>query len=189
MARSGGHPPLPSPPLTVCISCRGKCSVTLLNETESLKSYLEREVRGGCGGGCPAGLGASPGFLWVQTLPLSNPPPRVPGWDTGLGMTVARTQTTLWLGLWSQRCPGSWGRRAPPTPPPWPQQCLQTACTFLGRRQPAGLCVLRPDWSALELVGDLEGRPVSGAPLSRYTSAPPTASRGGPAGMQLQMGW
>ena len=24
---------------------RGKCSVTLLNETESLKSYLEREVR------------------------------------------------------------------------------------------------------------------------------------------------
>ena len=26
------------------ISCRGKCCVTLLNETEALKSYLDREV-------------------------------------------------------------------------------------------------------------------------------------------------
>lgn len=25
-------------------SCRGKCCVTLLNETEALKSYLDREV-------------------------------------------------------------------------------------------------------------------------------------------------
>lgn len=32
--------------LTSLLFCRGKCSVTLLNETESLKSYLEREVRG-----------------------------------------------------------------------------------------------------------------------------------------------
>lgn len=29
--------------MMVC-SCRGKCCVTLLNETEALKSYLDREV-------------------------------------------------------------------------------------------------------------------------------------------------
>ncbi|KAG8514455.1 Metastasis-associated protein MTA1 [Galemys pyrenaicus] len=43
----GPHPPGPSPPgwthCSLTPSCRGKCSVTLLNETESLKSYLERE--------------------------------------------------------------------------------------------------------------------------------------------------
>lgn len=30
---------------TILSSCRGKCCVTLLNETEALKSYLDREVR------------------------------------------------------------------------------------------------------------------------------------------------
>lgn len=36
------------------LSFRGKCSVTLLNETESLKSYLEREVRLALAGLCVA---------------------------------------------------------------------------------------------------------------------------------------
>lgn len=35
---------LPFPGYSGAFSSRGKCSVTLLNETESLKSYLEREV-------------------------------------------------------------------------------------------------------------------------------------------------
>lgn len=30
--------------------CRGKCSVTLLNETDILSQYLEKEVRKRCGG-------------------------------------------------------------------------------------------------------------------------------------------
>lgn len=37
--------------------CRGKCSVTLLNETDILSQYLDKEVsweggRAGAGGGC-----------------------------------------------------------------------------------------------------------------------------------------
>lgn len=60
-----GGPPCPPDAAPSC--CRGKCSVTLLNETESLKSYLEREVRPAA-----ASLGPSP------PRPSSGPVPRSP---------------------------------------------------------------------------------------------------------------
>lgn len=38
-----------SSPRVFCpLSCRGKCSVTLLNETDILSQYLEKEVRKTC---------------------------------------------------------------------------------------------------------------------------------------------
>lgn len=66
--RAGGRPRA----LTAALSCRGKCSVTLLNETESLKSYLEREVRRP-----RAGRRVSPPRPREQGLPPAPPRGRV----------------------------------------------------------------------------------------------------------------
>lgn len=68
-------------------SSRGKCSVTLLNETESLKSYLEREVR------------PSPPSAWLLCETAPVPTLSLAGTSSSPGLA--------WPGLSLPQCPGA----------------------------------------------------------------------------------
>ncbi|XP_059243306.1 uncharacterized protein LOC132008765, partial [Mustela nigripes] len=120
---------------------RGKCSVTLLNETESLKSYLEREVRPAAGspgpGLQPWRMGRGTAWRGVTGTRTFVSRSRV-GRAAGRASVSVKPETSALAGAWGRGAflhhRQEWGPRVfvgcyspiPLRPGCGPRKCLQT---------------------------------------------------------------